>query len=138
MRWPVRLGALLLLVVTVLGYGYWRAWSRAHITLLVLLVAADPVGVPVPLAEPTLRDSAGTTRAKARRDARFGSVSFIHPQHSSCEAEDQSATTSTDDRVKWDRCIGEKFSWQASWVRRVSTFDIQFAQCRVTEQPLSL
>jgi len=64
MQWPVRLGALVLLVVTVLGYGFWCAWSRANITLLVLDVARDPVGVPTPVTELTLRDSAGTTLAR--------------------------------------------------------------------------
>ena len=138
MRWPVRLGVLALIVAAVLGYGYWRSWSRANITLIVFDVSRNPSGVPATVAELTLRDSSGTSLAKGRSDARFGSVSFIHPQHGSCEAEEQSATTSAAGRAKWDRCIGEKFRWQGDWVRRVSSFDIQFAQCRVAELPLSL
>lgn len=138
MRWPVRLGALALIIAAVLGYGYWRAWSRANITMIVFDVSRGSNSVPAFVAELTLRDSARTSLAEGRSSARFGSVSFIHPQHGSCEEEEQSAITSAEGRTQWDRCIGEKFRWQAGWVQQVSTFEIRFAQCRVADIPLML
>jgi hypothetical protein len=119
MRWPVRLGALALIIAAVLGYGYWRAWSRANITMIVSDVSRGSNSVPAFVAELTLRDSAGTSLAEGRSSARFGSVSFIHPQHGSCEEEEQSAIASAEGRTQWDRCIGEKFRWQAGWVQQV-------------------
>jgi len=138
MRWPARLGALALIVVAVLGYGYWRAWSRANISMIVSDMSGGPNSVPAFVAELTLRDAAGRLLAKGRSSARFGSVSFAHPQHGSCDAEEASAATSTEGRAQWDRCIGEKFRWQAGWVKEVSSLDIEFAQCRVAGIPLTL
>jgi hypothetical protein len=48
MRWPVRLGVLALIVAAVLGYGYWRSWSRANITLIVFDVSRNRAVCPRP------------------------------------------------------------------------------------------
>lgn len=137
-RWLIRLGVLALIVAAVLSYGYWRAWSRANIAMLVFDVVRGPTSALPVVAELTLRDSAGRLLAEGRSNARYGSVSFIHPQHGSCDAEEQSATASAEGRARWDKCIGEKFRWQATWTQQVAALDIRFAQCQVAGIPLTL
>jgi len=136
MRWVVRLAVLMLIAALVLGYGYWRAWSRANVSMLVVDPSQGRNSASV--VELGVRDAAGALLAEGRSDARFGSVSFIHPQHGSCEDEEKSAMASAEGRARWDACIGEKFRWQAGWAPRVALLEVRFAQCRVADVPLTL
>jgi len=137
-RWPVRLGVLALIGAAVLGYGYWRAWSRANIMMIIADASQGQGAAPAFVAELIVRDAGGTLLAQGRSNERFGTVSFIHPQHGSCEDEEKSALASAEGRARWATCIGAKFRWQAQWAPRAAKLDIRFAQCRVADIPLAL
>ena len=88
---------------------------------------------PVLGATLVLRDSTGKVLARGTSDARFGVVRFAHPHFGSCEDEEKTASTSSDGRSRWDRCIGEQFKWQAKLAPQVRTVDVEFSQCQKTE-----
>ena len=124
--------------IAVLAFGYWRAWTRAHVSVNVVAVSSGGKSEPIVNAELVVRDAAGNVLAEGKTDARFGFVRFSHPQFGSCEEEEKSATASMEGRARWNACIAEKFRWQAGWAPRVSHLEIRFAQCHVTGIPLTL
>jgi hypothetical protein len=137
-RWLLRGAVLAFACVAILAYGYWRAWSRAHVYVNLVAVASDGKSEPVFNAELIMRDLARNVLAEGKSDARFGIVRFVHPQLGSCEEEENSAATSAEWRARWDNCIGEKFRWQAGWAPRVGLVDIRSGHCQVTDIPLTL
>jgi len=137
-RWLFRGAVLAFACVAILAYGYWRAWSRANVSINVVAVSSGGTSEPIFNAELVMRDMARNVLAEGKTDARYGFVRFIHPQFGSCEEEEKSATVSADGRARWSTCIGEKFRWQAGWAPRVGLLDIRFWHCHVTDIPLRL
>jgi hypothetical protein len=137
MRWLIRLGVFALICVAFLGYGYLRAISRAHISLSVFEVSSGKEQ-PAPQAELTMRNAAHEVLAEGKSDARFGFVRFNHPQYGSCEEEEKLAFFSTDSRARWDKCVAERFYWQARWAPHVRRLDVRFASCEIKDLALTM
>ena len=135
-RWILRASILACICVATLVYGYWRASTRAFIQLT--LIDASNKAQPVLGATLVLRDSTGKVLARGTSDARFGIVRFAHPHFGSCEDEEKIASTSSDGRSRWDRCIGEQFKWQANLAPHVRNMDVEFSQCQKANLPVAL
>jgi hypothetical protein len=138
MRWLFRLGVFALICAAVLGYGYWRVISRASVSLSVVEESSGGKEQPAPHAELTMRNAAHEVLAEGKSDARFGFVRFNHPQFGNCEEEEKSAYNSADSRARWDKCVAERFYWQARWAAHVRRLDVRFARCEIKDIALVL
>lgn len=135
-RWIYRLPIFACACAAILGYGYWRAATRAFIQLT--LIDRSNNARPVLGATLVLRNSTGDVLARGTSDTRFGVVRFAHPQFGSCEEEEKVATTSAQGRSRWDLCIGEQFKWQARLAPQVRGLDIEFSRCHKANLPIAL
>ena len=138
MRWLTSVGALILIGAAVLSYGYWRALSRAHVSISLSGETNAKKRQQIFNAELVLSDQNGNVLAKGRSDSRYGVVRFSHPQRGTCEDEEKTATTAAARRQSWKECIGEVFRWEAEWAPKVRTMEIAIEGCGAMKIPLNL
>ena len=137
-RWALRVGVPACIGIAILGYGYWRASTRAFIRLTLIDAAKGEGTQPVFGAALIFRDVMGNALAAGNSDDRFGIVRFTHPQFGSCEEEERSASASSRGRSRWDRCIGEQFKWQTEWAPQIRSLDIEVSRCRIANVRVAL
>jgi len=142
---------LLLVVVAlaglgaVLGYGYW--WSRTHADLSISVSAAsrsqpltpDPLHIVV-----ALKDASGHVLARARSYGQYNAMTLVEPVEYSCaDIELAAAATSRGlaaptPRRPWLPCIARQSEWIPTWIRRVTTLDLQVKDCVLRDVPAVL
>jgi hypothetical protein len=137
-RWLVWVVTLTLVGAAVLSYGYWRALTRAYVSISLSGETSAKKRQPIFNAELVLRDQGGNVLAKGRSDSRYGVVRFSHPQYGTCEDDEKAATTAAAGRQRWKECIGKVFRWEAEWAPRVRTMEIGVAGCGTMKNPLAL
>lgn len=126
-----------LIGIAVLSYGYWRALTRAHVSISLFGETGAKKRQPVFNAELVLRDETGIVLARGTSGSRYGVVRFKHPRYGTCE-EEGVATTTKVGRQRWSECIGEVFQWEADWAPKVRTMEIFVEGCSTMKIPVYL
>jgi hypothetical protein len=129
------------LIVAVLGWGYWHVTTHADVNVYVNDVALKndrQLYGEVPTADLELRDGGGALLARARVDRPQHLVSIEHPAVGDCGREERQASQGADGLAAWRRCYETKSRWFSTWVRRVRSARVALPGCTVESAPVSL
>ena len=117
------LASIGLLILVVLGYGYWHA--ATHASFQVDLYRLTPAGErqPMPLADVVFLDDRGRPLAKGISDDKYH-VHLLHPEVGDCYALESAATTSRAGRTAWQDCYARLSTWTPEWVEKVHSVSV--------------
>ncbi len=131
--------ALATLAAAVLGWGAWRAWNHADLTVAVndvALKSANQLWGAVASGRIVLRDAKGQALAQAEITAPYV-VQFSDPAAGACERFERAAALDALAREQWDRCYQQRARWQATWARKVVGASVETGRCVIDHAPVT-
>ena len=130
--------AILVLPISVLGYGYWFGASHGSLLIDVMDVSDREHPRPVSTVALALLNSKDQVLAEARAASPPGVVYISSPGAYSCWDVGQRAPFSTDARREWDRCFERQSRWITTWIRNVTSVNLRSGTCWLQHIPVSV
>ena len=132
------LGAIGLVIIGVLAYGYWHVSSHGSLYVGVLDISDRSRTRPVSDAELRFLNSAWQELAQAKAEESSGTIYLSQPASYSCHEIEKQAPFSPEARKQWSLCFEGQSRWLMLWVRDVKYVDLKSDSCRLQRIPVSV
>ncbi len=129
----------ILLVIAILGYGYWRVSSYGWFYISIYDISDnDKKYQNIKDAKIQLLGSEGNVLAEGRSDSRHGVVYLSHPEVGFCVEEQSRVPYSKDNRQEWYDCYEMQSKWIVGWAGDVKYMDLEFDKCLLMKIPVTV
>jgi hypothetical protein len=128
---------LLLVAVSVLGYGYWHASVYGWLTVTLRDLSTEKLE-SVKNARLLFYNADGEQLAEGRSDADLGVVYLKHPQAGYCVEEASRIPYGQRDPKAWRQCYESQAKWIAGWAQAIKYVDMTFGNCDIRRIPVKV
>ena len=132
------LGATAVLVVIgVLGYGYWFAVTHGSFYMFATDVSDREHPRQVIPVDLSIFDAERRLLARAAGAAPDGVIYLTWPEEYACHGVERQAPFSVAAREEWDRCFARQSRWVPTWVPTISYVELRSGSCTIDRLPAS-
>lgn len=118
---------LAVLILSVLGYGYWYAYTHAYLVMDLY----DEQNKHVLGARLSFYDETGQLLAEGKTDKEVGIVLLRHPVYGYCEPSPE------DHNARMRQCLDQHVAWQTKWLPHLRTVTIRTGSCELKGVPVT-
>lgn len=132
------LAAVVVLISSILGYGYWHEKTHGALNFSVYDASSDNHYTLLRGVTVTLTDGNGRMLARGQTDPQSGVMNLLHPVLGSCRDREKQASYSSRLRTAWQECFQAQSTWLVSWIEDVRYADISTGPCRLRKVPVTV
>jgi hypothetical protein len=129
---------ILLIPVSVVGYGYWFGVSHGSLSVSVTDVSDREHSRPVSPVALVFLNADGRTLAEARAIDPLGAVHLSSPATYACSDLEQRAPFSVEAQQQWDQCFERQSRWIPTWITSAKYLDLRAGSCSLHNIPVSV
>jgi hypothetical protein len=129
---------MLMVPISVLGYGYWLGVSHGSLSVHVTDVSDREHSRPALPVALVFLNAEGRALAEARAAEPLGTVYLSSPAPYSCWDVEQRAPFSVGARNEWDQCFERQSRWIPTWIKSVKYIDLRSGPCSLRNISVSV